>query len=80
MVVQEEAPEYLKSGSALIKALKTPSDPPQSHWPTKIEIALLASSKEDVYLPRKAEVLRDWVLETLLRPQKLSALPVEPYN
>ena len=61
--------EYLATASSVIKALKAPDDPPQPGWPAKIEIALRAWNTKDLYLPRKAEVLRDWVLEALTRSQ-----------
>ena len=63
------SPEYLSSASSLMKALKAPADPPQPTWSTKVDIALEAWRNEGVYLPRKAEVLRDWIIEALLRGQ-----------
>ncbi|ORX40781.1 Urb2/Npa2 family-domain-containing protein [Kockovaella imperatae] len=67
--------EYLVSASSLIKALKAPSDPPHPDWPSKIDIALQAWEDQALHLPRKAEVLRDWVLDVLLRPASKSHTP-----
>jgi hypothetical protein len=58
-----ESRPYLASASALIKALKGAADPPQADWPSKIEIAREAWNDRELYVPRKAEALRDWVLE-----------------
>lgn len=53
---------YLASASALIKALKSPHDPPQADWPSKIEIAEQAWRSDASHLYRKGEILRDWIL------------------
>ncbi|WVO17439.1 hypothetical protein L204_105131 [Cryptococcus depauperatus] len=57
-------PQYLSSASALIKALRASSDPPEDSWPSKIHIALEAYDTADFRVPRKSELLRDWVLES----------------
>lgn len=59
-------PEYLVSSPALIKALKAANDPPQSGWPSKIEIALQAWNLDDEKSPlfRKGEIIRDWIIES----------------
>lgn len=57
-------PEYLKSSHALIRALKAPNDPPRPDWPLKTSIAQEAWCSEDIYLPNKAIVLRDWVIDS----------------
>ena len=56
--------EYLQSGHALVRALKAPDDPPRPAWPTKIVIATEAWHCNDFYLPNKAEILRDWILDS----------------
>lgn len=48
------------TGSALIKALKAPKESPQQ---PKIDLAIEAWSDKSLHIPRKAEVLADWVLE-----------------
>ncbi|KAK4684806.1 hypothetical protein P7C73_g5358, partial [Tremellales sp. Uapishka_1] len=57
------SPPYLSSAASLVKALKAASDPPQADWPTKIQIAKESWQDGTLYVPRKAEVLRDWILE-----------------
>ncbi|ODN82921.1 hypothetical protein L202_01169 [Cryptococcus amylolentus CBS 6039] len=57
-------PEYLQSASALIKSLRASNDPPVSPGPSKAQIALEAWNAKTFDIPRKAEILRDWILET----------------
>ncbi|CAK9780125.1 unnamed protein product [Cutaneotrichosporon oleaginosum] len=57
------------TGSALIKALKGASDPPVAGGPTKIALAAAAWADEGLVVPRKADVIRDWVLEAWARPK-----------
>lgn len=63
-------PAYLSSSTTLIKSLKATQDPPQHDFPSKIEIAQEAWQHEGVYVPRKAEVLREWVVESWSRTGK----------
>ena len=63
-----EAP-YLTSASTLIKALRGAADPPQPGWPSKAEIALAAWRDTTFHVPRKEDVLRDWVLDSWSRGQ-----------
>jgi hypothetical protein len=59
---------YLASAPVVIKALKGPRDPPEAGWPTKIEIATETWEDSELYMMRKAEFLRDWILESWTRP------------
>lgn len=52
------------TGSALIKALKAPKEDPNQR---KIDLATEAWNDADLLIPRKAEVLADWVLEAWTR-------------
>ncbi|WWC65278.1 uncharacterized protein I303_107895 [Kwoniella dejecticola CBS 10117] len=65
-----ESPAYLSSASALLKSLKSASDPPQPELPLKIDIATAAWQRSSFYIPRKADVLRDWVVESWSRCSK----------
>ncbi|OXB39545.1 hypothetical protein LQV05_000603 [Cryptococcus neoformans] len=56
-------PPYLHSASSLIKTLRAPGDTPEQAGLTKVQVALKAWSATDLNIPRKAEILRDWVLE-----------------
>nr|XP_019050767.1 hypothetical protein I302_01209 [Kwoniella bestiolae CBS 10118]OCF29697.1 hypothetical protein I302_01209 [Kwoniella bestiolae CBS 10118] len=71
-------PAYLASASGLIKALKGASDPPQPDAPPKIDIALTAWKQDSFHVPRKAEVLRDWVIESWSRTHKKASPISEP--
>ncbi|WVW80534.1 hypothetical protein I302_102519 [Kwoniella bestiolae CBS 10118] len=71
-------PAYLASASGLIKALKGASDPPQPDAPPKIDIALTAWKQDSFHVPRKAEVLRDWVIESWSRTHKKSFASIYP--
>jgi hypothetical protein len=55
------------SGSALIKALKGSADPPTAGGPSKIALATSAWEDRTLAVPRKADVIRDWVLEAWSR-------------
>ncbi|GMK57070.1 hypothetical protein CspeluHIS016_0309100 [Cutaneotrichosporon spelunceum] len=55
------------TGSALIKALKGAQDPPAPGGPSKIALAAAAWGDTDLVVPRKADVIRDWVLEAWTR-------------
>jgi hypothetical protein len=52
---------------AFVRALKSPSDPPQSEGPPKIEIAREAWDNTSFYVPNKGEVVVDWLLTKLLK-------------
>jgi hypothetical protein len=64
------AAAYLASSTTLIKSLKAAQDPPQPDFPSKIVIAREAWATQGVYVPRKAEVLREWVVESWTRVGK----------
>lgn len=55
------------TGSTLIKALKSAQDPPTSGGPSKVDIATGAWADAGLVVPRKADVIRDWVLEAWSR-------------
>jgi hypothetical protein len=65
----ESIEDYLKSAPLLLKALKSSIDPPQPGWPVKIEIARRVWSASEVYIPRKAEVIRDWIMNCWTRAE-----------
>lgn len=50
---------------SLVRALKASTDPPSPDGPTKIEIATLAWNDTSVIIPRRGEVIADWILTTL---------------
>ncbi|KAJ9095632.1 hypothetical protein QFC21_005504 [Naganishia friedmannii] len=62
---------YLASATTLIKALKSPHDPPQPDWPHKIEIASRAwTQKEEIghgIGGRVGDIVREWLLESWIR-------------
>lgn len=64
-------PAYLVSATSLIKALKSARDPPQSDWPSKIEIASQAWHRKDSIGHglggRVGDVIREWLLESWVR-------------
>jgi hypothetical protein len=59
-------PGYLRSASALIKALRSPADPPGHGLPIKVDIARFALNTS-VGFPRKQEIILDWIIDTWLR-------------
>lgn len=63
VTVSAGAPQTPLTGSALIKSLKAAQDPPVAGGPSKVDIATTAWSDADLVVPRKADVIRDWVLE-----------------
>ncbi|WWC72671.1 uncharacterized protein I206_106635 [Kwoniella pini CBS 10737] len=65
-----EDPAYLSSASALIKSLKGPADPPQPGSLLKIDIAISAWRRSSFHIPRKADVLRDWIVESWARTHR----------
>ena len=56
----------------LVRALKSAPDPPVPGGALKIEIASHAWEDASFYVPRKAEVIVDWILGKLLK-EKLNA-------
>jgi hypothetical protein len=67
VIAAAQLPEYLQTSSSLIKALKAAQDPPQSGWPSKIEIARQARDCEELFLYRKESFLREWVIEEFIK-------------
>lgn len=61
------------TGSALIKALKAPKEDPNQR---KIDLAIEAWNNTNVLIPRKAEVLADWVLEAWTRSKPGPSSPL----
>lgn len=61
------------TGSALIKALKAPKEDPNQR---KIDLATEAWNDASLLIPRKAEVLADWVLEAWTRYKPGPASPL----
>ncbi|THV05972.1 hypothetical protein K435DRAFT_40590 [Dendrothele bispora CBS 962.96] len=55
-----------------VKALKSSSDPPTLDGPTKIEIARTVWDNSSFYVPRKGEVIADWILGSLLKERDRS--------
>ncbi|SJL05929.1 uncharacterized protein ARMOST_09265 [Armillaria ostoyae] len=67
--------EPFHSSQGFVRALKNSSDPPSPEGPLKIEIARQAWDNKAFYVPRKEEVIADWVLTRLLK-EKSTALDV----
>ncbi|KAK0505923.1 Urb2/Npa2 family-domain-containing protein, partial [Armillaria luteobubalina] len=63
------------SSQGFVRALKSSSDPPSTEGPLKINIARQAWDNKAFYVPRKEEVIADWVLTRLLK-EKSTALDV----
>ena len=55
------------SSQQFVRALKSASDPPVSKGPSKVEIASQVWEDASFYVPRKAEVIVDWILGKLLK-------------
>ena len=55
------------SSHEFVRALKSASDPPVPDGPLKVEIASHAWKDASFYVPRKAEVIVDWILGKLLK-------------
>lgn len=55
------------TGSSLIKALKAPQDPPTPGGERKVALAAAAWADPSLLVPRKADVVRDFVLEQWTR-------------
>ena len=57
----------LHSSQDFVKSLKSASDPPLVGGPSKIEISQQAWEDASFYVPRKAEVIVDWILAKFLK-------------
>lgn len=55
------AADPLGSAAALIRCLKTPALSPAA----KIDVALAAWAKEDLYIPAKRGLFMDWAVQTM---------------
>lgn len=53
------------SSQDFIRSLKAASDPPQPNGPSKLEIARAGWENSALYVPRKDEVIADWILTKL---------------
>ncbi|KAK0198611.1 Urb2/Npa2 family-domain-containing protein [Armillaria mellea] len=67
--------EPFHSSQGFVRALKSSSDPPSPEGPLKIKIARQAWDNKAFYVPRKEEVIADWVLTRLFK-EKSTALDV----
>ncbi|CAE6500917.1 unnamed protein product [Rhizoctonia solani] len=56
----------LVSSQEFIRALKAPKDPPRPGGTLKIDLARQAWELETLFIPSKAEVIVEWVLQSLL--------------
>jgi hypothetical protein len=57
----------IHSSQEFIRALKSASDPPVPEGPFKVQLASQAWQDASFYVPRKAEVIVDWILGKLLK-------------
>ncbi|ORY31304.1 Urb2/Npa2 family-domain-containing protein [Naematelia encephala] len=73
MQAANTAEGYLSSASSFIKALKSSNDPPCPDWPEKVDIARHAWATLDLYVPKKAEVIGEWIIEAWSRQNLLLA-------
>ncbi|KAK0208512.1 Urb2/Npa2 family-domain-containing protein [Desarmillaria ectypa] len=67
--------EPFHSSQGFVRALKSSSDPPSPEGPLKIDIARQAWDNKAFYVPRKEEVIADWVLTRLVK-EKSTVLDV----
>ncbi|EPQ60931.1 hypothetical protein GLOTRDRAFT_118975 [Gloeophyllum trabeum ATCC 11539] len=58
---------WLQSAQGFVRALKAPIDPPQGGEPYKIEIARTVWDTSDLYIPKKAQIISEWLLTKLLK-------------
>ncbi|KAG7450276.1 uncharacterized protein BT62DRAFT_962067 [Guyanagaster necrorhizus] len=68
--------EPFHSSQDFVRALKSSSDPPFPEGPPKIEIAKQAWDNKAFYVPRKEEVIADWVLIRLLKEKTTAPVDV----
>ncbi|KAL5640697.1 hypothetical protein ACGC1H_001247 [Rhizoctonia solani] len=59
-------PDPLASSQEFIRALKASNDPPYSGGARKIDLARQAWELQTLFIPSKAEVIVEWVLQSLL--------------
>ncbi|CAE6493566.1 unnamed protein product [Rhizoctonia solani] len=59
-------PNPLASSQEFIRALKAPRDPPHPEGARKIDLARQAWELQTLFIPSKAEVIVEWVLQSLL--------------
>ena len=57
----------VKSAQEFVRALKAPSDPPDTGGPVKIQIASEVWHDSSFHVPNKEEVIVDWILTRLLK-------------
>lgn len=62
----------LQTSEQLVRALKAAQDPPAPGQLPKIELARVAWADSSFFVPKKAELLADWSLESISRSAKLS--------
>ncbi|CAE6436414.1 unnamed protein product [Rhizoctonia solani] len=58
--------DELSSSQEFIRALKAPKDPPRPGGIRKLDLARQAWELETLFIPSKAEVIVEWVLQSLL--------------
>lgn len=56
--------DHLTGPNTLLRFLRSPNDPPLVGGPSKIELATRAWRRETPQLPGKAEILKEWILNT----------------
>lgn len=59
--------EPFQSSQAFVRALKSAADPPTAGGLLKIELARKAWDNALFYVPRKEEVIADWILTRLIK-------------
>lgn len=57
----------IHSSQEFVRALKSTLDPPVPEGPLKVEIATQAWEDASFYVPRKAEIIVDWILGKFLK-------------
>ncbi|CAE6490687.1 unnamed protein product [Rhizoctonia solani] len=63
----------LASSQEFIRALKAPKDPPRPEGTRKIDLARQAWELETLFIPSKAEVIVEWVLQSLLTTEETTS-------
>ncbi len=56
--------------SQFVRLLKSSSDPPTENGPLKIEIAEKVWNDASFYVPRKAQIISDWLVNRLIKDSK----------
>ena len=54
--------DALKSSQSFVRALKSAADPPNENGPSKIQIARLGWDSPSFYIPRKSDLILEWIL------------------